>query len=53
MQQSMDLSTLEFSSVYEQKMSPVAMFSQLERQKKLKELTVLERIMLSSTVQSE
>jgi hypothetical protein len=48
----MDLSTLEYSNVYEQKMSPVAMFSQLERQKKLKDLTVIERILLSTTVQS-
>ena len=53
MQQSMDLSSLEYSNVYEQKMSPVAMFSQLERQKKLKDLTVIERILLSSTVQSK
>mmetsp|Transcript_35227 Transcript_35227/g.65701 ORF Transcript_35227/g.65701 Transcript_35227/m.65701 type:complete len:766 (-) Transcript_35227:1175-3472(-) len=51
MQQSMDVSSLEFSNVYEQKMSPVAMFSQLERQKKLKDLTVIERVLLSSTVQ--
>jgi hypothetical protein len=53
LQQSMDLSNLEYSNVYEQKMSPVAMFSQLERQKKLKDLTVIERVMLSSTVQSK
>lgn len=53
MQQSMDLSNLEFSNVYEQKLSPVAMFSQLERQKKLKDLTVIERVLLNSTVQSK
>lgn len=49
----MDLSTLEYANIYEQKMSPVAMFSQLERQKKLKDLTVIERILLSTTVQSK
>ena len=48
----MDLSKLEYSNVYEQQMSPVAMFSQLERQKKMKELSVSERIFLSTTVQS-
>lgn len=53
LQKSMDLSSLEFSNVYEQKLSPVAMFSQLERQKKLKELTVIERVLLNSTVQSK
>lgn len=51
LQQSMDVSKLEYSNLYEQKMSPVAMFSQLERQKKLKELNTLERILLNTTVQ--